>query len=138
MEKRALLIEWDKSSGKRTGNINPKEDRNLVCYGWQNMDKNPAIELRLILDNRDMSQYENVDGIIILNGRNEINITIDNNFPSKIFIDDNLMYEEHVKEQISDKKIKIDNLPNDRTERLKELKNKYHIKGIKEVEPQKV
>ena len=135
---KALLIEWNQSTGKRAGNINPKKDQQLLCHGWQNMEVIPAIELRTIEDDRDMSQYEGVPGITILNGKESINNAIDANFPSKISIEDELMYEEHVKEQIGNKKIKINELPDDRTKRLKELKDKYGIKGIKEIEPMKV
>lgn len=135
---KALLIEWNQRTGVRAGNINPKKDQQLLCHGWQNMEVDPAIELRTIEDDRDMSQYEGVQGITILIGKEAINNAIDANFPSKISIEDDLLYTEHFKEQIGDKKIKIKELPDDRTERLKELKNKYGIKGIKEIEPQKV
>ena len=134
---RALLIEWDPNTGKRAGGIDPN-DPNLQCYGWQNMDEVPAIELRLVEYDRDLSQYEEVKGVTVLNGKDEINTAIDANFPVKISIEDNLIYEEHVKEQIGNKKIKIDSLPHNINKRLKELKDKYHILGIVEREPQKV
>ena len=102
------------------------------------MDVTPAIELRVVEDDRDLSQYDAEEGVTILNGRTEINTTIDDKFPSKISIDDELLYSEHFKEQLGNKKIRITDLPDDRQKRLKELKEKYHIKGIKEIEPQKV
>lgn len=135
---KALLIEWNQSTGKRAGNINPKKDQKLICHNWQNMEVTPAIELRLVEDNRDMSAYKNTNGITILNGKEEINNAIDAHFPSKIFIEDELMYKEHVKDKIKAGKIKIDDLPDNETERLKELKKTYKIKGIKEVKPLKV
>lgn len=134
---RALLIEWNPNTGDRAGNINPRDPK-LQCYGWQNMDVTPAIELRVVEDDRALSQYEEVEGITVLNGKDEINTAIDVNFPSKISIEDELLYSEHFKEQIGDKKIKISNLPVDRDERLRELKEKHHIKGIKETNPQQV
>lgn len=130
----ALLIEWNPETGIRAGNINP-QDPNLKCSGWQNMEVNPALELRIIEDNRDTSQYKEIKGVTILEGRDEINTTINNNFPAKILIEDELLYTEHFKEQINDKQIKISTLPDDRIERLKILKNKYHIKGIQEIKP---
>lgn len=136
MENKALLIEWDPNTGKRAGNINPK-DQNLRCSGWQNMDVTPAIELRLVED-EEIGRYYTGEGVTVLRGKEEINAAIDANFPSKIVIEDKLMYEEHVKEQIGDKKIKIADLPDDRTKRLKELKDKYGIKGICEIKPLKV
>jgi hypothetical protein len=137
MKKKALLIEWNPSSGKRAGNINPK-DVNLRCNGWQNMNVTPALELRLVEDDRDLSKYKGIEGVTILHGTDQINASIDVNFPSKIVIEDELMYNEHVKEQIGDKKISIFELPNNRNKRLKELKDKYGIKGIREIKPQKV
>ena len=134
---KALLIEWNPNTGERAGNINPRDPK-LQCHGWQNMDVTPAIELRVVEDDRDLSQYNEVEGITVLNGKEEINAAIDDNFPSKISIEDELLYSEHIKEQIGDKKIKITDLPDNREKRLKELKEKYHIKGIKETEPQKV
>jgi len=46
---RALLIEFDLATGKRAGDINPK-DPALPCYGWQNLEREPAIEIRLVED----------------------------------------------------------------------------------------
>ena len=138
MNMKALLIEWNQSTGIRAGNINPKKDQQLLCHGWQNMEVNPAIELRTVEDDRDMSQYEGVPGITILNGKDKINAAIDANFPPKIVIEDKLLYEEHVKEQIGDKELKINDLPHDRNKRLKVLNDKYHILGIVERKPQKV
>ncbi len=137
MENKALLIEWDPNTGKRAGNINPR-DTNLPCYGWQNMDVEPAIELRLVTDGKIGKYNTTVSGITLLSGKDEINIAIDNNFPIKISIEDELIYSEHVKEKINTNDIKIDDLPDNKVERLKELKDKYKIKGIKEIKPQKV
>ena len=134
---KALLIEWDPSTGKRAGDINPKDPK-LQCHGWQNMDVTPAIELRLVEDDRDLSQYGGVEGVTVLDGKDKINAAIDDNFPAKISIEDELLYSEHVKEQIGEKKIKIADLPDDRNKRLKELKNRHGIKGIRVIKPLKV
>jgi len=133
---KALLIEWDPSTGKRAGNINPR-DQNLRCNGWQNMDVTPAIELRLVEDERNLSKYKNIDGVTVIEGQDQINAAIDANFPSKIMIEDDLIYSEHVKEKIKGKKIDIDKLPDNREERLRELKA-IGILGIVERKPQKV
>ena len=68
----ALLIEFDLSTGRRPGGIDPR-DPGLRCYGWQNLDTIPAKEIRLIVDGRDPKQYEGIEGIKILWGRDEIN-----------------------------------------------------------------
>lgn len=137
MTKRALLIEWDQSTGERAGKINPRDPK-LRCNGWQNMDVNPAIELRLVDDDRDLSIYENAIGVKLLTGTDVINATIIANFPSKVVIEDELLYSEHFKSKINGNKIDIDGLSDDRTKRLSELKNIYGVKGIKEIAPQKV
>lgn len=135
MEKKALLIEWDPTTGERSGNINPRDPK-LHCNGWQNMDVVPAIELRLVNDDRDLSIYDEVDGVTSIIGVDEINKTITSNFPSKWKIDDELIYTEHVKSKQGH--IDIDSLPDGREERLKVLSEIHKIKGIKEVKPQKV
>ena len=76
--KRALLIEWDRSTGKRAGGVNPRDPK-LQCYGWQNTDVEPSIEIRLVEDDRDLSQYEGVKGVTILTGIEAINQAIDDN-----------------------------------------------------------
>ena len=133
---KALLIEWE-ANGKRAGDINPK-DPNLQCYGWQNQNVTPMLELRIVEDNRDLAHLEGIKGVTILIGKEAINQAIDNNFPPKIFIQDKLFFEEHVKEQLSKGALKISELPDDYTERLKKLKNVHHIKGIVEKQQQKV
>jgi len=132
---KALLIEWDPSTGIRAGNINPKDPK-LRCNGWQNMDVSPAIELRLVEDDRDLQQYETVNGVTVLQSSTEINAAIDANFPSKMVIDDEIIYAAHVK-KIADN-LNFDSIPDDKTQRLKHLKNKYNIRGVKEIKPQKV
>lgn len=133
---RALLIEW-KSTGERAGNINPKDPK-LQCYGWQNMDVTPMLELRIVEDDRDLSYLKNTNGVIIIEGKTAINIAIEENFPTKYSIEDKLLYEEHVKQEINNDHIVIANLPDNTLERLKKLKHKFRIKGIKEKKPEKV
>ena len=134
---KALLIEWDPNTGKRAGNINPR-DPNLLCHGWQNMNIKPAIELRLVTDGEIERYNTTAPGVTVLSGKDKINTAINANFPVKISIEDELTYSEHFKEKVRDNKIDINKLPDDRMERLKELKNVYKIKGIVEREPQKV
>ena len=73
--KKALLIEFDINTGKRAGDISPR-DPNLPCRAWQDLESEPAREVRLIEDDRDISQYEGIPGVTILNGENEINQAI--------------------------------------------------------------
>lgn len=132
---KALLIEWDTNTGIRAGNINPR-DKKLRCNGWQNMDVIPAIELRIIDDDRDTSVYNELNGVTFITGRSEINNTIDEKFKSVMKVEDELIYGEHI---ISKRDaIDFENLPDNRNARLTVLKNLYNIKGIKEIKHQKV
>ena len=78
----ALLIEWNIHTGKRAGNIDPNDPK-LQCYGWQVWEEEPALELRLIEDDRDISQYENIEGVTIIRGVKAINKCIADNFPPR-------------------------------------------------------
>jgi len=103
---KGLLIEIkDWRTGRRAYNINPR-DPNLRALGgslWQSLDHEPKgdWEIRLVLDDRDLSKYEgkiilddgsevyhvsdipsdttivDVDGVVVLNGKDEINTAID-------------------------------------------------------------
>jgi len=95
---RALLIEWNPESGHRAGGINPRDPK-LQCHGWQNMDVSPALEIRIVEDNRDLSMYKNSLGITILDGKEVINQAIQDNFPPKYQITDMFLLREHLKEK---------------------------------------
>lgn len=95
---RALLIEFDLQTGRRAGNISPK-DKNLPCYGWQNLDSIPPIEIRLVKDDRDLTQYEEIKGITVLNNDLEIEDAIKSNIPPQYKIVDMSLMIEHMKEK---------------------------------------
>jgi len=80
--KRALMIEWNASTGERAGGINPRDPK-LQCYGWQVMDKEPALELRIVEDDRDLSIYKDVKGVTIIEGAAAINAAIKKHFPPR-------------------------------------------------------
>ena len=90
---KALLIEFNARTGKRAGDISPR-DIALPCYGWQDLESKPAREIRLVNDSRDLNRYRNVPGITVLNGRKEINQVIDEVVHSRFkVIDEALMLE---------------------------------------------
>ena len=95
---KALLIEFDGLTGVRAGNIDPR-DRKLPCRGWQNLDFTPAIEIRLVEDDRDLEQYKDVEGITVLEGKDEINQAIKDNIPVKHSVSDMSLMIEHAKEK---------------------------------------
>jgi len=120
--KKALLIEFDINTGKRAGNISPR-DPNLPCRGWQNLESKPAREIRLAEDNRDLSQYEGIEGITILNGEAEINQAIEDITPELYSIQNETLFLEHLRQR----HINLDDYQ-DKTQQtvLREL----HKKGI--------
>ena len=80
MKHNALLIEFDMRTGKRAGNINPR-DTALQCYGWQNLEANPPIEIRIIEDDRDTAQFEGIAGVTVLSTAEEANAAIAKHMP---------------------------------------------------------
>ena len=100
---RALLIEFDIQTGKRAGGINPR-DPGLICYGWQNLDRMPALEIRLVVDNRNISQYERVLGVKVLHNDNEIDSAIEGNIPPLYAVEDDTTFKWHCEQR----KIKLD------------------------------
>ena len=103
---KGLLIEIkDWFTGERAYGINPRDPKLKALGGplWQSLDHEPKgdWEVRLVLDDRDLSQYEgkiilddgsevyhvtdipsdativDVDGVIVLNSKDEINAVVD-------------------------------------------------------------
>ncbi len=62
---KALLIEFNVTTGQRPAGIEANDPK-LQCYGWQNLEVNPCLEIRVIEDDRDISQYEGKQGITVL------------------------------------------------------------------------
>lgn len=95
---RALLIEWNPRTGERAGGINPRDPK-LQCYGWQNSDVEPAVEIRVVEDDRDLSSLEGVEGVTILEGKQAINNAIDTYIPPQYGIKSEHLMCEHMKEK---------------------------------------
>lgn len=95
---RALLIEFDLKTGKRAGSINPKDPK-LPCHGWQDLEREPAIEIRLVEDDRDLSSLEGVGGVTILEGKPAINKAILANIPTRYAVKDKELLLAHMKEK---------------------------------------
>ncbi|MCK5432340.1 MAG: hypothetical protein KAJ03_06320 [Gammaproteobacteria bacterium] len=80
MKHNALLIEFNMRTSKRAGGINPR-DPTLQCYGWQNLESTPQIEIRVIEDDRDISEFEGITGVTILSTAQEANAAIAKHMP---------------------------------------------------------
>lgn len=90
----ALLIEFNPQTGRRAGGINPR-DLGLICYGWQNLDRVPAIEIRLVVDGRDTSRYEKMPGVKVLHNDGEIDQAIEQNMPPRYGIENDTTFRMH-------------------------------------------
>lgn len=131
--KKALLIEFDASTGKRAGNISPK-DPGLFCHAWQDLDSVPAREIRLVNDGRELSQYEGVPGVTILNNEAEINQAVDQVKPPWHSIENETLFLEDLRQR----NIKLSDFEGwSQKEILAEL-NKRHVVGIRRNVPMKV
>lgn len=145
----ALLIEFDLKTGRRAGNINPK-DPSLKCYGWQNLDEEDinakgyewksnlpagsrALEIRIIEDDRDISQYEGVAGITILRSNAEINKILDKYFEQYMYAMPRGETEMTLfSKALSEKNISVSSLDfSTPAKTQKTLKELYEVKGIK-------
>lgn len=129
----ALLIEFDLSTGRRPGGIDPR-DPGLRCYGWQNLDTIPAKEIRLIVDGRDPKQYEGIEGIKILWGRDEINKAIQEHIPERYVIENPALFQLHLQQ----KGISLDQYAGKSTQEvLRELYG-MGVLGIRKMAPKRV
>ena len=95
---KALLIEVDFKTGKRAGGINPRDPK-LQCYGWQDTESELGKEIRIVEDDRDLSQYKGVSGVTILDGEKAINEAIAANIPIKYAVKDKELLLAHLKEK---------------------------------------
>jgi len=82
----ALLIEFDPMTGKRAGNISPT-DPGLVCIA-QDLESFPCREIRLVVDGRNVKQYEGISGVTIIRGRDAINSMVDSVAKPMYYISD--------------------------------------------------
>jgi len=128
----ALLVEFDVNTGIRAGDINPNDPK-LQCYGWQDLEASPQVEIRIIEDDRDLKQYEGIKGITILRGKKKINEVIDENIATRYSISEDALFTEHLRQR----EINLDEIPGKVQEVLKNLLDRG-IKGIRENKPVKV
>lgn len=131
--RKALLIEFDASTGKRAGGISPR-DPGLPCRGWQDLNSIPAKEIRLIEDGRAISQYEGITGVTILNSEIEINQAIDQVKPPWHTIESETLFLEDLRQR----NIKLSDFEGWSPEQILAELNKRHVVGIRRNSPMKV
>ena len=127
---RALLIEWDSRTGIRAGGIDPR-DKNLPCYGWQNMDVEPCLEIRLVTDDRKLDMYKGQQGITILEGKDAINAAITANVAAQYQIQSETLMLEHMKE----KKLSLDIFAGKTMNEIAKEASKQGLVGVIERKP---
>ncbi len=131
--KKALLIEFDVSTGKRPTDIKA-DDPGLWCYGWQKLDVVPALEIRMIQDDRDISQYEGVPGVTVLEGDVAIDAAIDALKLERYSIENETLF----KMSVDQKKINLDAYEGWKSaDVLKDLHSKK-VLGLRKTSPKKV
>jgi len=131
VDMKALLIEVDFSTGRRAGGIHTKNNPNLMCHGWQNLER--GLEIRLVMD-EDTKPYENIPGVTILNGKSEINAAIDAVVPTRYAVKDKELLLAHLKE----KGISLDTLAGKTLDEAAEDLFAQDLAGIVERKPKKV
>ncbi len=127
---KALLIEFDVSRGDKGGRpagVRAK-DPGLQCYGWQDLDSTPQVEIRVIEDDRDISQFEGreAEGVKVLYTDAEIQAEIDK-LPIRYSVDSPDLFQA----AIAEKGRKLDSLiGKTSSEQLEEL-YKLGVRGIR-------
>lgn len=112
----ALKIKVDFESGKRAGDIDPR-DPGLYCLA-QNLED--GYEIRLVLDDRDISTYQGVEGAEVIEGIENIDNAIISLLPNEeqyLFARDDALLQASiiVKHQDPNDSFSINNIPDDST-----------------------
>lgn len=126
-----LLIEFNLNTGKRAGNISPKDPK-LQCHGWQDLESNPAREVRIIYDDRDLKQFEGISGVTVLQGKAAINQAIESICKPRYIVQSETLFLEHIKQ----KSINLSDYEGqDTADILKDLYENQKVIGIKKKLP---
>ena len=128
-----LLIEFDLQTGKRPGNISPR-DPGLRCLA-QNLESSPAKEIRIIEDGRDIRQYQGIPGVTILNTNAEINAAIDREMPVRYSVDNEQLFRVALEKMAPEEFRKFTGRP---TQEILCEYYKMGIPGVRERRPPKV
>lgn len=133
---KALLIDFNIETGERPGGINPRTDKGLICpSGWQNLDSAPAKEIRLIKDDRDLAQYENIEGITILKTGKEIDAAVEKNIPQQRYV---LFSQELLLQHMKEKGLSIDELVGKTAPEIAEFGFKHNLAGVNVIKTRKL
>ena len=130
---KALLIAWNETTGKRAGNINPK-DPNFQCYGWQRLNGADSLEIRLVMDGK-VDNFRGVEGITVLENDEEIDNAIDQRLKPRRY----LVSETIILKSMEEKGLKVsDELLNMDMGEIIDYAIAHSLAGVKERKLKKV
>jgi len=105
----ALIIKFDPFTGERAGGIDVRRDRGLFCMPmWQDLEH--GIEMRLILDDRDIEQYRNIPGVEVVEGKTAINAKVRELFKPRYSVLQPELFKISVERMLTDGRLSEDEL----------------------------
>jgi len=105
----ALVIKFNPSTGERAGGIDARRDRGLFCMPlWQDLEK--GIEMRLILDDRDIEQYRGIEGVEVVEGKATINAKARELFKPRYSISQAELFRISIERMLADGRLSEDEL----------------------------
>jgi len=128
----ALKIKVDFETGYRAGNIDPN-DPNLYALA---QDLEDGWEIRLVLDDRDVSVYEGIEGVEVIEGIENIDRAIEEMFPDEDAYYYGLFNEEIfrasiiAKHQDPNDSFTVDDIP-DAEDEIEFRDDGVYVKGVK-------
>jgi len=135
----ALVIKFDPHTGARPiPGISPRHtDRALFCLlMWQDLKK--GIEMRLILDDRDIEKYRTIEGVEVVEGKDAINAKVRELFKPRYSIVDPDLYRLSLEDCIRRGIVTFDELKILTPEERLKLLYERGVLGIREDKPYEI
>jgi len=135
----ALVIKFDPQTGYRPiPGIAPRHtDRALYCMPmWQDLDR--GIEMRLILDDRDVEQYRGVEGVEVVEGKTAINAKVRELFKPRYSVANPDLFRVSVERMLADGRLREEELKPLKPEEQLELCYKRGALGMRQDEPYQI
>jgi len=107
----ALVIKFDPRTGHRPiPGISPRHvDRALYCMPmWQDLER--GIEMRLILDDRDIEQYRGIEGVEVVEGKTAINAKVRELFKPRYSVANPELFTISMERMLADGRLREDEL----------------------------
>jgi len=114
---KGLLMDWAPTSGKRAGGFDPKDRRFRCDPSWQNTKTGK--EVRVAIEDKDVGEWRNVPGIVVLYTDEEIDAAVAELQPEEPTF--SIQNEALLVEYIRQANIDITNMSQDRATLAKQL-----------------